>query len=55
MGLQLMFGYLVGNLRLENRFTQGWKIGLQTSYYNENLRFFSVCLVYIIRIIGNHQ
>ena len=32
MGLQLMFGYLVGNLRLENRFTQGWKIGLQTSY-----------------------
>jgi hypothetical protein len=31
MGLQLMFGYLVGNLRLENRFTQGWKIGLQTS------------------------
>lgn len=22
---------LVGNLRLKNRFTQGWKIGLQTS------------------------
>ena len=53
MGLQLMFGYLVGNLRLENRFTQGWKIGLQTSYMPKKYGSFRESLVYIIRIIGN--
>ena len=53
MGLQLMFGYLVGNLRLENRFTQGWKIGLQTSYKNQEALLKLDYLVYIIRIIGN--
>ena len=44
---------MFGDLSLKNRFTQGWKIGLQTSYKNQEALLKRDYLVYIIHIIGN--